>query len=57
MEGIDAIDGRPVLAALYDEEARPEPSAKPQISYRSTQGAAAEIKGAVRAALAAVRDG
>ncbi|MHC4831522.1 MAG: PD-(D/E)XK nuclease family protein, partial [Planctomycetota bacterium] len=57
VEEISSVDKRPALEALYDEDARPTPSEQPQISYRSTQGAAAEIKGAVRAALAAVHAG
>jgi len=53
----ESNDDRLALGALYDEEARPRPVECPQIVYRSAQGAAAEIKGAVRAALAAVGDG
>ena len=57
VESLAGIEKRLPLAALYDEAARPGSSRRPKIAYRSAQGAAAEIKGAVRAALAAVRDG
>ena len=57
LETIDPVGDRLTLAALYDERARPAPAERPGIVYRSAQGAAAEIKGAVRAALAAVGAG
>ena len=57
IEAIDPTDDRLPLAALYDEGARPVPAEHPEIVYRSAQGAAAEIKGAVRAALAEVGAG
>ena len=45
------------LAALYDEEQHPAPAASGTFTVRHAQGAAAEVKFAVRQALCAVRDG
>lgn len=57
VDAIASADERLPLAALYDEGARPVIAEHPRIVYRTAQGAAAEIKGAVRAALAAVGGG
>ncbi len=57
LEPIESDDDRLALETLYDEATRPQAAVRPQIAYRSAQGAAAEIKGAVRAALAEVGAG
>jgi len=57
VQAIESSTERLPLTALYDETARPTPTQRPRIVYRSAQGAAAEIKGAVRAALAEVGAG
>lgn len=48
---------RSMLAALYDERARPEPAGEDAFGFSHSQGAAAEVKYAVRGALCALRDG
>ncbi len=45
------------LDALYDEPSRPAPAAPVRVSFRSCQGAHAEVESAVRHALAAIVDG
>jgi ATP-dependent helicase/nuclease subunit B len=45
------------LASLFDETARPRPAEPGHLSFRHTQGAAAEVRAAVRGALEAVREG
>ena len=50
-------DGGLRLAALYDEESRPEPAAEDRLSFAHAQGPAAEVKLAVREALRDVAAG
>lgn len=45
------------LASLYEEASRPASSRSPRISFRHAQGAAAEVRLAVRGALAAIGEG
>jgi ATP-dependent helicase/nuclease subunit B len=47
----------PVLAALYDETATPTPAGSLRFLFSHAQGAAAEVRAAVREALVAVRGG
>lgn len=51
------IEQRFQLEALYDEEARPRPGAVDRVAFRHCQGEAAEVRIALREALAAVRGG
>jgi len=45
------------LAALFDERARPRPAPPERLAFRTAQGAADELRAAVRHALAAVEAG
>lgn len=46
-----------LLGAIYDEESLPTPAAPGRFGFAHAQGAASEVKLAVRLALSAVRDG